>query len=866
MPTVHPERVKRVEGCLPYALLVLAACTDLGDVERDRCGNGVVEPASGEDCDRADADCGAPGTAAACRLLCGPPAPEGTACPDGGVCGVDGVCRAPSGQLDLTMGGAWTARYLLTGDTNGDRYPELIAVGDTLLDLRLGGPDGTFDRSVTLPNLPLFDVPRAADVNGDALTDVLVPVGIGFYSLVGDPLATLQPIFQDSFSFPTSGPMVMSSVTFTTGVGNNQVPATATVAAVHLDQGPSCPLPGGCDIVLLDDGAVAMPPGRRVEHVVGDRLAWARVLGSPPSTVVVAIAFADDPSTALDESGVFTYTGDAAAGTLTELGAIPGLPGDVRGAWFADLDRDSRADLLVAVDSPFGEAVMVAWGRSGGWETPSYVIGGPGPTLTSGRPLAWADLDGDAAADLVTDTGVWFTSCILRACAFSQGSTQDHAWRAAVISDLNGDGTADVTAVSQGSAIIDVMLGTGARGFWNQAPLVAPGEVTLVRTGDFDGNGVGDLALVTSPFDVSGADEIHVVYGRRNESPKPPAYMGFVGTVVALDVAQAPLPGSQDTIDDLFVVSERTSGRGVALVIGSTSQRMIAPLIPTAGNLEFNLVESIVAVPLDGDDTDDVISLLTTFGQDSARASMRIYTSDGAGTLTERTPVGGVPLDSQAFDLRGALWAAIPAQGATPATVVGVDVLGRAVAVTASCGGGTCTLPSPMSLLTGAEVGEPTALHTADLDGDGDLDVVATFRAVGPEPGGALVWHRDGASFGAAQVLSPPSGAAFADVAAVDLDLDGSRELMLLVRGEGDAAGVFLSTRTAAGTYGAPTRDPRFDGESAGQGITIHGGDLTGDGLADVAIVSGTDRTAPRAIAVFTHRELPGALADGDAP
>lgn len=852
----------KAAGFIVVAILALAACTDLAGVERGRCGNGVVEPGRGEDCDRDDGTCGAPGTSAECRLRCGPSAEGGAACPDGGACGVDGVCHAPSDQLELTMSGPWTARYLLAGDANGDLYPELVGVGDNQIDVRGGGPDGAFVSSVTMPNLPLYDVPRGADVNGDSLLDILVPVGIGFYSLVGDELTTLQPIFQDSFSFPTSGAMVMTSVRFTIGSGNNQVPATEALAAMHMDQSEDCPLPGGCDVITLNDGGVGMPPGRRTEHIIQDEIAWAHLLGRPESTIVAAVAFGNDPATPFDESGVFTYEGDAVASTLVATGQITPLPGPVTGgAWLSDLDRDARADLLISVDSPFGDAVMVAWGRASGFEAPVYLVGGPGPSQGPGHPLAFADLDEDAAADLVTEDGVWFTSCIVRTCSFVPGSSQDHSWEGAVVGDVNGDGSSDIAAFTRGGAIVDVLLGTGARGFWNQAPLAAPGDVTMMRTGDFDGNSVSDLALVTAPFDVSGADEIHVVYGRANEPPSAPTYMGFVGTVVAMDVAQAPLPGRQDTIDDLFVVSERASGRGIAIVIGSTSRRMIAPLIPSVFNAELNIVESILAMPLDGDDIDDVVCLMTSIGTQTVTSALRVYTSDAAGTLTERTMPGGVPIDSENFILSRALWTAIPAKGGVPATIVGIDLVGHAVAVPISCSGSSCTLPEPQPLLTGAEVGEPTSLHTADLDGDGDLDLYATFRAVDDQPGATLIWHREGASFGSAQNLAPPADVTYVDAAAVDLNLDGKHELLLLARGEGEGAGVLLSERADTGTYNAPVRDARFDAERTGQGITIHGGDVTGDGLADVAIVAGTDRTAPRAIAVFTQRESPGRLA-----
>ncbi len=852
--------------------LSTSACTDLGDVDRDRCGNGVVEPGRGEDCDRGDGTCGRPGTVEECRLLCD--RVSGTpACPEGGTCGVDGVCHAPSDQLDLTMSGPWTSRHLLVGDASGDTYPELIGVGDNVLDVRQGGGDGTFTQQVLLPNLPLYDVPRTGDVNGDGLTDVLVPVGIGLFSLVGDQLATLQPIFQDSFTMATVGSMIMTSVEYVSGSGSNQVPATELMAAMRLPQGPDCPVPGGCDVVLFGDVGVGLPGGRRIEHVIGNDIPWADLIGGTASDMVAVLAFRDDPATQLvDESGVFTYLGDPILATFTAGAQISGLPGKVKnGAWLADLDRDGRAEVLVSVEGPGGtEQVMVAWARlGGGFDAPVLLIG-PGAGAVQGSPLVWADLDQDGADDLVTSRGVWFTSCIIRACVFVSGSGQDRTWAGAVAADLNGDDELDVAAFTSGGVIVDVLLGTGARGFWNEAPLAAPGDVLRMREGDFDGNGVGDLALATAPFGVSGADEIHVAYGRASQPPQPPQFMGFVGSMVAMDVGQAPLPGRQDTIDDLFVASERGSGkRGISIVLGSTSQRMIAPLIPLAGSNSFNLVQSILTVSVDGDPYDDVVCLMSGFsatGGDVASV-IRVYTSDAAGTLTERTPAAGVPVPSDEFILGGALWTAIPGQGGRPATIVGADIEGRTVSATISCSGTTCTLSPHAMLLTGLEVGEPTSLHTADLDGDGDLDLVATFRDASGDESSVLIWHRDAAGgFGAAQVLDAPARLNLTDVAAVDLDLDGRASLLLVARGpDAMQPGIYLSQPADGGTYAAPVLDARFDAEHAAQGVTVTARDLTGDGLADVAIVSGTDRTAPRTIAVFTQREELGALA-GVAP
>ena len=83
-------------ACCSLLSLAAAGCADLEPMVAGECGNGVVEPERGEECDSfPEGTCRPPGAEHECRLDC-----SETTCPDGYGCGLDGLCRKPSGKFE----------------------------------------------------------------------------------------------------------------------------------------------------------------------------------------------------------------------------------------------------------------------------------------------------------------------------------------------------------------------------------------------------------------------------------------------------------------------------------------------------------------------------------------------------------------------------------------------------------------------------------------------------------------------------------------------------------------------------------------------------------------------------------------------
>ena len=196
-------------NALLFALGLFAGCLDYDPIDEDICGNGVIEPRFGEDCDPVQAElasavqvCRPPGTAGQCRIDCSVDS-TGTrrVCPDRWGCGADDICREPIGDFVL-LGTPITALVgqLQAADFDGDGSTDLLTAGPTGLQALYFSATGVLEDTFTLP---IDDASAAAgQLTDDTLADIAVKTPVGICVLRCRSDRTLSPTVYSSQSLP----------------------------------------------------------------------------------------------------------------------------------------------------------------------------------------------------------------------------------------------------------------------------------------------------------------------------------------------------------------------------------------------------------------------------------------------------------------------------------------------------------------------------------------------------------------------------------------------------------------------------------------------------------------------------------------
>jgi uncharacterized protein (TIGR03437 family) len=193
----------------------------------------------------------------------------------------------------------------------------------------------------------------------------------------------------------------------------------------------------------------------------------------------------------------------------------------------ADFDGDGKTDIVIADggDSQiiYGASLTVFFGQGSGEFAAPPVILLPNSNGNSPSALASADFNGDANPDLVviqasiasilTGNGDG-TFTIARQYTFDPvNGVANGSVLTTVTGDFNHDGKMDFEVVGTGpdNALLQVFLGNGDGTF--QPPVSTPvaAEINAIAVGDFNADGIPDLAIAAGPY--QGADNVQILLG-----------------------------------------------------------------------------------------------------------------------------------------------------------------------------------------------------------------------------------------------------------------------------------------------------------------------------------------------------------------
>ena len=793
-------------GLIACGLAALAACHDLPEL--GTCGNGIVEAANGEACD----DRGASATCtASCELLC--TSSPGTAsyvvvpgtstdtstgdayCPDTSYrCGADRICRAPSGKfaplaaaLPFDVGGS-----PVLGDVDNDGLPDLVGTSATNIYVRFGSTAGTPLGALVVQEAPSANAP---------------------YAIFDLHPGSTDPMRSDTMiAIPTEGVALLRSngERFTPELDLPVKLAGETRGLVVRDPDPTV---GDVAITVQTRSAnpsitVVRPPigmpGITMQELppcVGlANQGWRMVdvKAAPDRSSFVVVTQRDNPAQpALQPWHVCRYTHAGTTWALADFELAPPAPSSIV---LANLDADPCLELVVRSDGAPGLAMIDAAGAGCGF-TPAVVplpIAGPGAAL-----LAAGQIVAGGSDELVLADGV-YRSCTGADCGAATAGTfvrvaapTQVPWNAAAVADLNGDGALDVVAARAGEADVDVVRGGAVPNVY-RANTSEP--VANLVAGDFDGDRLGDVAMVESS---PPGDRVTVLFGTTDAIVGTPLAMSPPGGRLRLDriseVHWIPSTRGSDGIDDLIVVDLGTAP-AAGLLVGDAARLMTTPRFPTMTTTSGIPLGAVAAGAFGSDDV-EILALTGTQAQ--------LYNVMGNAWalpinlgMQLRQPVGALhdgPVRSRAA-----------ARGPGDRDVVVFSVRGAFT----------------MCQVTAA--GTPRELRGIDIDGDGidELAVLSdTDDAAGNRNRTLQLFRATGCP------LEPLLVDALAGC--VDVANAGDR-LIAICRGGGAPVARALVEITNAG--GQFTRAPAPLALIDGDARFVTAGDYDGDGVTDIAV------------------------------
>lgn len=491
-----------------------------------------------------------------------------------------------------------------------------------------------------------------------------------------------------------------------------------------------------------------------------------------------------------------------------------------------DLNNDGNLDLVTVEYNYNAVNVLLGNGKGGFKALPQILIEG----ATGCVSAAIGDLNGDGKPDIaVACTGGIAILLGNGNGTFRPATILPTAAQSLFIADLRGNGKNDLLAAAQTYGGLDVLLGNGDGTFDSpQNYSVCYDDVcavAYVSTGDFNGDGVVDVAVTTGSWGYfTSYSYVQVLLGNGDGTFGPATTVDTYTNVNEFMLYAADPNGDGKT--DLVVLTggrfgTGTTNGGTAIVYINNGNGTFQPGVSYATG-QGSIAGAINDFNGDGKQDLAVLAQSGEGQQNGGAGDINVLFGNGDGTFQgNRTfllccaDLG--PAGSVVADLNGDGRLDLVFYGASAAYVF--------------LGSGDGTFQSPVGYQAGLPNGEGISdLATGDFNGDGHLDLVAAGCPAsigGCNPAFSILLGYGDGTFDSPLVLGLPGqvSATNPSIAAADFNRDGKSDLAIC-----GPSGVMILLATGDGNFGSATVLPT-------PCQNIFAGDFNNDKKVDLAVV-----------------------------
>ena len=572
------------------------------------------------------------------------------------------------------------------------------AAGQTTLTITGTSGSATATTPITLtvnaPDFTVTDAPSAVYLfpGASEKSTVTAVSQYGFSGNVNYAVSGLPSGVTASFAPNPSS--TSSTLTLTASPGAAPASTTATITGTSGSLTATAPLAVTIRSTQTSSAtALSLTAGgSSVSTVASGTLVTATATVSAGSAPLTAgqVNFCDATATYCDPVHLLGSAQLTSGGTAS-LQFIPGAGSHSYKAVFVGTNANATstsATSTLAVTASQASTTTIAQIGSTGNYTLIATVTGQGPVAPSGNVSFLDSTDGNFSLGSAQLT----SGAATLSMSVAQSPTVGSEPESVATGDFNGDGIPDLAVTNLNANIITILLGKGDGTFNTVASLQTGGATNVVAVGDFNRDGHLDLAVT-----LSNSSSVNVFLGNGDgtftpSNSSPPTGSEPAGIVVG--------DYNGDGLLDLAVVNSGSST--VTILLGNGDGTFTAAsLSPVVGDGPRSIVR--------GDFNGDGVQDLAVANIYSNNVSILLGAGDGTFALADTIPTGSYPASLVTGDLNGdgKLDLAVSNESSSNVTVL--------------LGNGDGTFTTAASPSTGSY---PLAIAMADLNGDGKADLV----------------------------------------------------------------------------------------------------------------------------------------------